>query len=138
MYKMIRPPVTTYAIENEAWEKLFYPTEASQQKEPLVNDYITLMILKYEMSLYTDILLWKDFREDFEGWSLENFKAGNRTVLKKLRDYLVTHGQIIAQAGPFSYAKVLQECLDSVEQHQWTEEEINSHLFEYRESFDSY
>ncbi|KAI6246476.1 hypothetical protein HI914_05394 [Erysiphe necator] len=27
---MIRPLVTTYAIENEAWEKLFYPTEANE------------------------------------------------------------------------------------------------------------
>ncbi|RKF78443.1 hypothetical protein GcM3_064032, partial [Golovinomyces cichoracearum] len=61
---------------------------SGSSKRTYNNGYITLMVIKYEMSEYTDILLWKDFREDFEGWTLENFKIGNRTVLKKLRDYL--------------------------------------------------
>ena len=136
---MIPPPVTTYSIDKEAWGTPFNPDDENQQKEPIVNGYITLMILKYEMSKYTDILLWKDFREDFEGWSLENFKIGNRTALKKLRDYLITHGVWIrAQAGSTSYAKVLYECLENDEQHQWTEKEINDHLIEYRGLFDSH
>ncbi|RKF83340.1 hypothetical protein GcM3_014031 [Golovinomyces cichoracearum] len=61
-----------------------------------------------------------------------------KTVLKKLRDYLVTHGVWVkTQAGSISYAKVLQECLDSKEQHKWTEKEIENHLIEYRGMFDS-
>ncbi|KAI1006879.1 hypothetical protein K3495_g1347 [Podosphaera aphanis] len=136
---MIPPPVTTYSIDKEAWGTPFNPDDANQQKKPIVNGYITLMILKYDISKYTDSLLWKDFREDFEGWSLENFKIGNRTALKKLRDHLITHGVWIrAQAGSISYAKVLYECLENDEQHQWTEREINDHLLEYRGLFDSH
>ncbi|RKF77456.1 integrase and RNaseH domain-containing protein [Golovinomyces cichoracearum] len=135
---MISPPTTTYSIDEGAWGKSFDPTQKDQCKEPIINGYITLMILKYEMSKYTDILLWKDFREDFERWSIDIFKISNRTALKKLRDHLVTHGVWIkAQAVSISYAKVLQECLDSDIRYDWTEQEINDHLIEYRGLFDS-
>ncbi|RKF75712.1 hypothetical protein GcM1_232073 [Golovinomyces cichoracearum] len=88
---MIPPPITTYSIDQEAWGKPFDPSQADQLKEPIINGYITLLVIKYEMSKSTDILIRKDFREDFEEWALENFKIGNRKVLKKLRDCLVTH-----------------------------------------------
>jgi hypothetical protein len=39
----------------------------------------------------TDRALWKDFREEFNGWTLDTFKVANKTALKVLRLYLTTH-----------------------------------------------
>ncbi|RKF83336.1 hypothetical protein GcM3_014003 [Golovinomyces cichoracearum] len=87
---MILPPITTDSPDQEAWRTPFNPSQADQQKEPIINGYITLMVINYERSKYTDVLLWKDFREDLEGWKLENFKTRKRMLLKNFVDHLVS------------------------------------------------
>ena len=71
---MIPPPITTYSIDQEAWGTPFNLRQPDQQKEPIINGYITLMIIKYEISKYTDILLWKDFGKTLKNGHLKTSK----------------------------------------------------------------
>ncbi|KAF7168679.1 hypothetical protein CNMCM6106_003797 [Aspergillus hiratsukae] len=65
----------------------------------------------------TDLALWNDFKDEFNGWTLDTFKVANKTVLKMLRLHLTTHGE------------------DT--QHEWTEEDIQDHLKEQPDNFTS-
>ncbi|RKF76465.1 hypothetical protein GcM1_227076 [Golovinomyces cichoracearum] len=122
---MIQPPdKLSYKIDQSLWGNPFDPADKEQQKEEIINTYITWAIEK---------ILWKDFREDFEGRSLESFNKGNRGALKRLRSHLVTHGvQVRPQMGSVSYAKTLQERVDNDKPHKLTKDEILDHLEEHR------
>ena len=85
----------------------------------------------------TDRALWNDFHEEFNGWTLDTFKVANKTALKMLRLYLTTHGVWIRVRIGTSYAKGLYDCLQEVTQHEWTKEEIEDHLKEHPDNFNS-
>ncbi|KAJ6019518.1 hypothetical protein N7522_001585 [Penicillium canescens] len=81
--------------------------------------------------------LWNDFREEFNGWTLDTFKMANRAALKMIRIHLTTHGVWIRVGPGISYAKGLYDCLQEVTQHEWTKEEIEDHLKEQAGNFNS-
>ena len=69
--------------------------------------------------------LWEEFRESFEGWTLEHLEGAHRLALKELRTYLRAHGVWVRkQSGPISFARTLIEVILDEKPHEWTEEEL--------------
>ncbi|KAJ5743510.1 hypothetical protein N7533_010612 [Penicillium manginii] len=89
------------------------------------------------MMRITDRALWNDFREEFNGWTLGTFKVANRAALKMVRIHLTTHGVWIRVGPGISYAKGLYDCLQEITQQEWTKEDIEDHLKERADSFNS-
>jgi hypothetical protein len=80
-----------YAIEEETWQKSIDTLDEKNQTEKILNGYITCTMQAWNTMRITDRALWKDFREEFNGWTLDTFKVANKTALKVLRLYLTTH-----------------------------------------------
>jgi hypothetical protein len=126
-----------YPIDETTWGKSIDPLEKENQTEEILNGYITRVIQQWSSQQTVDILLWQEFRDDFDKWTLDLFKTASRGALKALRSYLLTHGVWIRKTSGVSFAKVLHECLDEDTRHEWTKEEIEDHLKLYSNNFNS-
>jgi hypothetical protein len=121
---MIPPPEVTYPLDRETWEEPFDLSDESCLTLKRINNYITLMLVRYKHKRYEDYDLWEEFREGFEGWTTEIFSQASREAIKDLRTYLFEHGVWVReQKGSISYAQTLVEVLEDEEQHEWTKEE---------------
>jgi hypothetical protein len=119
------PVSADYPLNQEEWGKTFRPNNPEMWTEPIIDNHIALSILRYRSRGYTDFDLWEEFRESFEGWTIEILETAHRIALKELRTYLVTHGVWVRkQVGSISFAKTLQDVIDNDVRHEWTEEEI--------------
>lgn len=126
-----------YAIEEKTWGKSVDTLDERNQTEGILNGHITCVLRTWNMMGITDRALWNDFREEFDGWTLEIFKVANRAALKMLRFHLTTHGVWIRGGIGISFAKGLYDCLQEVTQHEWTDEEIEDHLKNHPDNFNS-
>jgi hypothetical protein len=126
-----------YAVEEETWQKSIDTLDEKNQTEKILNGHIACTMQAWNIMRITDRALWNDFREEFNGWTLDTFKVANKTALKMLRLYLTTHGVWIRVRIGTSYAKGLYDCLQEVTQHEWTKEEIEDHLKEHPDNFNS-
>ena len=86
------PVSADYPLNQEEWGKTFRPNNPEMWTEPIIDNHIALSILRYRSRGYTDFDLWEEFRESFEGWTIEILETAHRIALKELRTYLVTHG----------------------------------------------
>jgi hypothetical protein len=126
-----------YPIDTETWRRTVNPLEEENQKEGILNGYITRVIQGWSNQRINDIALWEDFRDEFEGWTPDIFKLASRGALKVLRIYLTTHGVWVKTASGTSFAKVLHDCLEEDTRHEWTKEEIEQHLRMHPGNFNS-
>ena len=126
-----------YTIEEKTWGKSVDTLDEKNQTEGILNGHITCVLRTWNMMGITDRALWNDFHEEFNGWTLDIFKVANRAALKMLRFHLTTHGVWIRAGVGISFAKGLYDCLQEVTQHEWTTEEIEEHLKEYPDNFNS-
>lgn len=126
-----------YAVDEETWQKSIDPLDEKNQTEKILNGYITCVLRTWKLMRITKRGLWNDFREEFSGWTLDTFKVANRAALKLIRIHLTTHGVWIRVGPGISYAKGLYDCLQEVTQHEWTKEDIEDHLKEQTDNFNS-
>jgi hypothetical protein len=131
------PDNLPYPIEEKTWGKSVDTVDEKNQTEGILNGHITCVLRAWKMMGITDRALWNDFREEFDGWTLDTFKVASKTALKMLRLHLTTHGVWIKIAIGVSYAKGLYDCLQEDTQHEWTKEDIEAHLKEHPDNFNS-
>jgi hypothetical protein len=116
---MIPPPEVLYPFNPDTWGKTFDPQDKANHEESIINTHLTLLLVRWKAAKYTDEDLWEEFRESFEGWTLELLETATREVLKELRTYLVTHGVWVRrQAGSNSFARTLYEVLENEERYK--------------------
>ncbi|KAF7137004.1 hypothetical protein CNMCM5793_006755 [Aspergillus hiratsukae] len=131
------PDNLAYAIEETTWGKSVDTLDKENQTEEILNGHITCILRAWTTMRITDLALWNDFKDEFNGWTLDTFKVANKTVLKMLRPHLTTHGVSIRIGPGISFAKGLHDCLQEDTQHEWTEEDIQDHLKEHPDNFTS-
>jgi hypothetical protein len=81
-----------YAVNEETWQKSINTLDKKNQTEKILNGYITCVLRTWKLIGITKRGLWNDFREEFNGWTLDTFKVANRAALKLIRIHLTTHG----------------------------------------------
>jgi hypothetical protein len=134
---MQKPPDLSYPVDDATWNKTIDPLKKENQKEEILNGYITHVIQFWINHRFRDGALWEDFRDEFGQWTFDVLKLASRSALKAIRVYLITHGVWIRKTAGTSFAKVLQDCLDEETRHEWTREEIEDHLKLHLGDFDS-
>ncbi len=110
---------------------------ASPQKKNYsehTNEYITLLIKKWKSLNLQDTNLWITFRDDFEKWTEQSFKATTNDVLRLLRNFLRKHDVWISRQKRKTIARSLQEVLEKDIKTTWTEKKILNSLNEKFES----
>ncbi|KAJ5379608.1 hypothetical protein N7509_012727 [Penicillium cosmopolitanum] len=131
------PDNLPYPIEEKTWGKSVDTLDEKNQTEGILNGHITCVLRAWNMMRITDRALWNDFREEFDGWTQDTLKVASKTALKMLRLHLTTNGVWIKIAIGVSYAKGLYDCLQEDTQHEWTKEDIEAHLKEHPDNFNS-
>ncbi|KAJ5082065.1 hypothetical protein N7532_011108 [Penicillium argentinense] len=131
------PDNLAYAIEEKTWGKSVDTLDEKNQTEEILNGHITCVLRTWNTMRITDRALWNDFHDEFNGWTLDIFKGANKNALKMLRHHLTTHGVWIRVGPGISFAKGLYDCLQEVTQHEWTKEDIEDHLKEHPDNFNS-
>ncbi|KAJ6114229.1 hypothetical protein N7486_000007 [Penicillium sp. IBT 16267x] len=114
------PDNLAYAIEEKTWGKSIDTLDEKNQTEEILNGHITCTLRAWNTIRITDRALWNDFHEEFNGCTLDIFKVANKTALRMLRLHLTTHGVWIRDT-----------------QHEWTKEDIEDHLKEHPDNFNS-
>jgi hypothetical protein len=56
-------------------------------------------MLLYLTRSYADTKLWECFREDFEDWTIDTWKLGDKDVVRDLRDFLRRYGVLVKNGG---------------------------------------
>jgi hypothetical protein len=110
---------------DEDWD---YPgidlADASTER---INGYLLWIIISYRRRAYTDIKLWECFKEDFEGWTIDTWSQANTTIVREFRDFLRRNGLYVPKNGA-SIRSNIQAILDSPEEPEWTQEEIQRQI----------
>jgi hypothetical protein len=89
---MQKPPDLSYPVDDATWNKAIDPLKKENQKEEILNGYITHAIQFWINHRFRDGALWEDFRDEFGEWTFDVLKLASRGALKALRVYLTTHG----------------------------------------------
>ena len=131
------PDNLAYAIEEKTWGKSVDTLDEKNHTEEILNGHITCTLRAWTTMRITDRALWNDFHDEFNGWTPDIFKVANKTALKMLRLHLTTHGVWIRISPGISFAKGLYDCLHEETQHEWTKEDIENHLKEHPDNFNS-
>ncbi len=120
---MTNIPQLDFKVDEERWGDPFDPNDKDQQTTENISGYIAYVIMIYQSRRYKDNDLWEIFHEDFENFTIEIFSQAHRQALRDLRTHLENNGVWIRRVKGSSYAKVLKECLEEENPHEWTEQE---------------
>ena len=93
----------------------------------ILNGYILYRLEVYEEEQWEDSRLWRNYQDDFEGWTKETFLLTKVEWVKNLRDFLRDHGVYI----PMERKRIAEELANLVheeEYHEWTTEEVAQQL----------
>ena len=120
---MTNIPQLDFKVDEERWGDPFDPNDEDQQTTENISGYIAYVIMIYQSRRYKDNDLWEIFHEDFENFTIEIFSQAHRQALRDLRTHLENNGVWIRRVKGSSYAKVLKECLEEENPHEWTEQE---------------
>jgi hypothetical protein len=131
------PDNLAYPIEEKTWGKSIDTLDEKNQTEEILNWHIARTLRGWNAMRITDRALWNDFHDEFNGWTLDIFKVANKTALKMLRLHVTTHGVWIRVGPGISVAKGLYDCLQEDTRHEWTKEDIEDHLKEHPDNFNS-
>lgn len=107
----------------------FKDVDFSNPTPQAVNGFIVHRIVFYINSKYYDRTLWEYFREDFEGWTNDIWKYGNKDVIRDLRDLLRRYGVNVKKNGGRIYERI-QEIIDDAKEPAWSPEDIQYQLTE--------
>jgi len=84
-----------------------------------LEEYIETKIYKYIYKNFTDYTLWSLFQEEFEGFTIKDFRKIRSITRVKLRTYLLQRGVYIAtHSNRYPLYKVLYNVLIEEEPHK--------------------
>ena len=64
--------------------------KAKDFKSEEVTKFMEYKLLEYKACELKDVDLWEQFRDDFNTFSVQDFKESNQTTLRKFRQFLRT------------------------------------------------
>jgi hypothetical protein len=94
------------------------------------NDYVATKVHEYQKLDLQDKTLWLTFREDFQGWTIENFNKCSRAKLVKFRGILRQRDIWIENLDKVPATQSLLHILHEEVQTEWTDLEIRNYLKE--------
>jgi len=82
-------------------------------------------IYKYIYENFMDYTLWLLFQEEFEGFTIKDFRKIRSITRAKLRTHLLQRGVYVATySNRYPLYKVLYDVLIEEEPHKWIDKEI--------------
>jgi hypothetical protein len=79
-----QPDDLSYPVDKTKWGKSIDPFKKENQTEGILNTYIAQVIQFWTDHPIIDIALWEDFRDEFDGWTVDILKLASRNALKAL------------------------------------------------------
>ena len=108
-----------------------YGIDVTTASEEDLEEYVETKIYEYTYENFTDYTLWSLFQEEFEGFTIEDFRKIRSITRAKLRTHLLQRGVYVAtHSNRYPLYKVLHDVLTEEEPHEWTDEEITGALKE--------
>ena len=107
------------------WNKTLDPNGDSVTNED-INTYILSRLFWYGDERLMGAILWESFKEDFEGWNIDNFKRADKDLLKKMRNFLLTRGVLVQRKPGVLVAKTLANLAMEEKPSEWTNGEIRA------------
>ena len=105
-------------------------TDASKDK---LGDYIETRIYAYTQNDLKDYSLWGIFQEDFQEWTIDDFRRSQTIAKTRLRLHLLQRGVYVARhSNRYPLAKALFDVIQEEEPHQWTDDELASNFIEVK------
>jgi hypothetical protein len=105
-------------------------TAATASKDEL-GDYVATKVYVHTQENFTDYTLWTVFKEEFEGFTTEDFRRMRIDTRAKLRTHLLKRGVYVGKHNSrYSISEALFDLLQEEEPHEWTDEEITGALKE--------
>jgi len=99
--------------------------------EENLEEYIETKIYKYIYKNFTDYTLWSLFQEEFEGFTIKDFRKIRSITKAKLHTYLLQRGVYVAiYSNRYPLYKVLYNVLIEEEPYKWIDKEITGALKE--------
>ena len=106
------------------WNKTLDPNGDSVTNED-INTYILSRLFWYGDERLMGAILWESFKEDFEGWNIDNFKRADKDFLK-MRNFLLTRGVLVQRQPGVLVAKTLANLAMEEKPSEWTNDEIRA------------
>ncbi len=126
-------------LNKSVWGKTLDYSRPENRTTTRIDNYIAWSLMRLDHFEETDELLWESLHVQFEGWSIDTLTLASTSLLKQLRDFLVSHGVYCEQqSGGRSYAKIIMIALEEEEPHPWTYEDIANAERIYKDRFVSY
>lgn len=91
-----------------------------------IDNYIESRINQYRSG--NDGILWAAFKQDFNGWTVENFQTASVMLLSNLLVHLKSHGVYVDEADEYRVAENVYAATQQERPHQWTETQVIAHL----------
>jgi hypothetical protein len=88
-------------------------------------EYVETKVYVHKLEGFSDFTLWSLYKEEFEGWTRDNFKVLRRDTRAMLRLHLIERGVYVAPYSTrYPMSDALFNTLGEEEQHEWTDEEL--------------
>src|SRR5271170_1233488 len=111
-----------------------YGIDVATASEEDLEEYMETKIYEYTYENFTDYTLWSLFQEEFEGFTIEDFRKIRSVTRAKLRTHLLQRGVYVAtHSNRVTISERLFEVIQREEQHQWTDEDIKTTIKELAE-----
>ena len=88
-----------------------------------VNGFLLYYILFYQDRYYTNLQLWKYFREDFIGWTADTWALSNVNIIQDFQDFLCRNRVYITKNSNLIISNI-QAVIIGIEELVWTEAKI--------------
>ncbi|RKF84078.1 putative powdery mildew-specific protein [Golovinomyces cichoracearum] len=88
-----------------------------------LHTYIAQRLAWYAEIEYTAGRLWELYKEDFKSWTVEMMDKCKADMLYLLRDFLVKNGVFIPRDNRRLAIRLI-DVVNEIEDHEWTQEEI--------------
>jgi hypothetical protein len=123
------------ARTEEEWaemaSKYGYGIDADEATKDELVEFVQTVIYLHETGDLTDTDLWLAFREQFDGFTVENFRTIRTDMRSNLRKHLLKRGVYVGKHGArATISDLLYEVTKQEEEHQWTDKDIKATIKE--------
>ena len=90
-----------------------------------LDNYVNEVIETHNAKGYKDRSLWEIFVEEFEGFTLDTFKAMKVNTRGRLRRHLLQRGVYVGQVNRYNIlSQALLEVAQQEQPHEWSDDDI--------------